>query len=268
MKRDKVMKSIVWGGLLSLMILSCDTHNPEPVTVNLMPFLFEEEGFKKEFVHNSADQLIEIRFISTFANGSSMTSIQNFTYLSNGKLKETNSDTGFKFVYGYAGNKLTRTDEYVNGVWSRYHAFTYDDQGRLIETITYQDIPEEGGIIPTAKDTYQYDDGDNLNVTRLYYYTSYGAEAKLLTTFTASEYDNKMCTDDYFNVNVINPYAKLSVNNAGKLVTQNANGNITSTELYTYQYHPIGYATSKTTQVTWHHGGTGTYTSTYTFKEY
>lgn len=262
-----MMKPITLFFLLSLVIIACDTSNPEPVIVELLPSRFEEEDFTREYVYNDANQLIQIKLISALPNGGSMTSTQNFTYLANGKMAETTSDTGFKFVYTYSGDKISRTDEYVNGTWSKYHAFTYDVQGRLAEQITYQDIPEEGGLIPTSKDTYQYDANDNLEVMNMYYYTPFGAEAKLLTTFISSEYDTKMNTEDYFDVNVFNPYVTLRKNNPGKLITKNGSGIVGSTELYTYQYHPIGYATRKTTHITWYHGGTGSYTSTFIFKE-
>jgi hypothetical protein len=261
------MKSITLFILLSLVIMACDTSNPEPVTFELRPSRFEEMDFTREYEYNDADQLVQIKLISLLPNGGSMTSTQNFTYLANGKMAEATSDTGFRFVYTYEGGKISRTDEYVNGTWSKYHAFTYDIQGRLAEQITYQDIPEEGGLIPTSKDTYQYDANDNLEVMNMYYYTSFGAEVKLLTTFISSDYDTKINTEDYFDVNVFNPYVTLRKNNPGKLITKNASGIVGSTELYTYQYHPIGYATSKTTHVTWHHGGTGSYTSTFFFKE-
>lgn len=261
------MKPISFIFLLSLVIIACDTSSPEPVQINLKPSLFEEEDFRREYVYNNENQLIQIKLISEFSNGGSMTSTQNFIYRSNGKMEETNSDTGFRFVYTYTGDKISRTDEYANGTWSKYHAFTYDSRGRLTEQVTYQDIPDEGGLIPTSKDTYQYDVNDNLVVMNMYYFTSYGAETKLLTTFISSDYDTKINTEDYFDVNVYNPYVTLHRNNPGKLITQNASGIVGSTELYTYQYHPKGYATSKTTHVTWHHGGTGSYTSTFTFKE-
>jgi hypothetical protein len=260
------MKSITLIFLLSFVVIACDTNNPEPVSVELKPSRFEEQDFTREYVYNDANQLIQIRMISALPNGGTMTSTQNFTYHSNGKMVETTSDTGFRFVYTYTGDKISRTDEYVNGTWSKYHAFAYDVRGRLTEHITYQDIPEEGGLIPTSKDTFQYDANNNLEVMNMYYYTSYGAEAKLLTTFISSDYDTKINTEDYFDVNVFNPYVRLRKNNPGKLITQNAAGVAGSTELYTYQYHPIGYATSKTTQVTWYHGGTGSYTSVFTFK--
>jgi hypothetical protein len=137
----------------------------------------------------------------------------------------------------------------------------------VTERIVYQNIPEEGGIIPTSKDTYEYDENDNLTELRMYYYTSFGAKAILQTVFISSDYDDKLNTEDLFDINIFNPYVTLRKNNPGKLITQNGNGNVTSTELYTYQYHPMGCATSKTTNITWYHGGTGSYTSAFTFTD-
>ena len=246
---------------------ACDSNEPVSTELTLRPLLFEEADFKREYSYNASNQLTEIRFISTFANGGTMTSKQNFTYLSNGKLSETTSDTGFRFAYTYNGDKIVRTDEYVNGSWSRQHDFKYDSRGRLIESITRQNIPEEGGLIPTHKDTYEYDGNDNLVLMRMYYYTSFGAEAVLQTSFISSNYDDKINTEDKFELNVFNPYVTLRKNNPGKLITQNGQGVASSTEVYTYEYHPKGYATKKTTQLTWYHGGTGSYTSTYQFSE-
>src|SRR5512139_61524 len=129
------MKPIAFIFLLSLVVIACDTNNPEPVQINLKPALFEEEDFIREYLYNDANQLIQIKLISALPGGGSMTSTQNFTYHSNGKMAETSSDTGFRFVYTYTGDKITRTDEYVNGTWSKYHAFAYDSHGRLTEHI-------------------------------------------------------------------------------------------------------------------------------------
>jgi hypothetical protein len=192
------MKALTFIALFSLIIIACDSVNPEPAVLNLKPIRFVEEDFTQEYSYNEANQLIEIRFINTFPNGGSMTSTQHFSYLPNGKMAETTSDTGFKFVYVYTGDKILRTDEYVNDTWSRYHAFIYDAEGRLTEQVTFQNIPEEGGIIPTSKDVYQYDAQGNLSVLSMYDYTSYGAEAKLLTTFISSDYDDQINTEDLF----------------------------------------------------------------------
>jgi hypothetical protein len=105
------MKSIVLIFLMSSVIIACDTSNPEPVTFELRPSRFEEEDFTREYYYNNANQLTQIKLISLLPKDGSLTSTQNFTYLSNGKMAETTSDTGFKFVYTYEGDKISRTDE-------------------------------------------------------------------------------------------------------------------------------------------------------------
>lgn len=252
---------------ITIFLASCKSDEPTPPSLNLQPLLFEEVDFKREYSYNTSNQLTEIRFITTFINGGTMISKQNFSYLSNGKLAEATSDTGFRFVYTYDGDKITRTDEYVSGMWSKRHDFTYDSRGRLIEKLTKQNIPEEGGIIPTSKERFEYDQNDNLILTQMYYYTSFGAQAILQTTFQLNDYDDKINTEDKFEVNVFNPYATFRKNNPGKLIIQNGQGNMTSTEVYTYEYHSKGYVTKKVTQTTWYHGGTGSYASTFQFRE-
>jgi len=250
-----------------VLLISCDTTDPSPFPFFRQPALYEETDYKKEYVYNDAWQLVQIRIITEFGNGGQMVSTQDFSYLPDGNVKEVNTDTGFKFVYTYTSGLISRTDEYINGAWTQYHDFTYDNRGRLISTITYQDIPDEGGIIPTSKSTYQYDDNDNLALQRQYYYTSYGAEAILQTAFLYSNYDNKVNTADGFNVNVYNPFTFLRKNNPGKLITQNGSGNVVSTEIYSYQFDDNGYVTSKTTQVTDAQGAADSYVTTFTFKE-
>lgn len=245
---------------------SQDNIDPQPVTVDLKPVRYEEDNFTREYFYNDVNQLTQIKFVTTFINGGTITSVQNFSYRADGKIAEATSDTGFKFVYTYSGDRIIRTDEYVNGSWSEYHSFTYDQAGRIKEMISYQNIPEEGGIIPVSKDTYEYDNRGNLSVMKMYYYTSYGAEAKLQTVFLSSEYDDKVNSEELFEINIFNPYLRLNKNNPGKLVIQNGLGNTTSTEVYTYDYNEKGYAIKKRTDVTLYHGGTGSYSGTYIYK--
>lgn len=250
-----------------LLVASCSTDEPTSTQLTLQPSLFKEVDFSREYHYNSLNQLIQVKFISDLANGHQLESTQDFAYGANGKISETTSDTGFKFSYTYTGNRIVRTDEFINGSPTQHHTFTYNTKGLVTEYITWQNIPEEGGIIPVAKNTFEYDQRDNLTVQRMYYYTSFGAEAKLLTSFLSSDYDGKINTEDLFEVNVFNPYLTLRKNNPGKLIIQNGNGVVGSTEVYTYQYHPKGYVTSKTTNTTWYHGGTGTVNSTFQFRD-
>jgi len=253
---------------LATVFVACNDDDPAPATpeVQLQPLLYEEPDYKKEFVYDNSNRLVQIKMTSTFANGYETTSVQNLVYDANGKLAELTSDTGFRFVYTYAGNRIATTQEWVNGTASRMHRFTYDDRGRVTEAIVYQNIPDEGGEIPTSSDRYEYDANGNLAVWTMYYYTTFGREAKVQTVLTFSDYDNKVNTEDLFEPNVFNPGMVLRKNNPGKLVVTNGNSAVTSTERYTYEYHEQGFATSKTTEVTLHHGGTGSYRSAYTFR--
>jgi hypothetical protein len=260
------MKKYLAPLILTLVIAACNNEEPQPV-VKLIPDTFVEENFTKVFIHNDAGQLIQIKMISTFPNGDTMESVQDFIYNTNGQLAECTTDTGWRMVYFFEGDKIIRTDEYVSGVKSEYHTYSYNNKNQLIESISYQDIPEEGGEIPVAKDTYQYDDNDNLMVQQLYYYTAFGAEARLLTTFTFSEYDDKINSSDYFNASPFNPLMTFRKNNPGKMIIQNAKGIVGSTETYAYEYHADGYASKKTTKVIMlTNPDAGSYVSTYKFK--
>src|SRR5690606_4991213 len=136
---------------------------------------------------------------------------------------------------------ISRTDEYANGAeLSQYHTYSYDDQERLIESITWQDIPEEGGEIRVSKETYEYDHTGNITYYRIFYYGTGGVEAFPLTVFHYSNYDNHINSEQYFNVNPFNPTLITSKNNPGKMTIQNASGVISSTEIYSYEYHKKG----------------------------
>lgn len=264
------MKQLLVALLIGFSLVACDLdETPEPVipALVLQPSVYEETDYRREYSYNNANQLVQVKMISAFANGSTITSEQNFSYRTDGKIAETTSDTGFRFVYSYSGDRLVRTDEYVNNTWSKYHRFTYDSKGRVVEAITYQNIPEEGGEIPTSKDEYQYGVNGNLIEWRMYYYTSFGAEAKLLTVITFSDYDDKINTDNLFELNIYHPYQVLSTNNPGKQVVRNGQGVISTTEEYLYEYNDKGYVTKKTTQVTLYNGVTASYGSTYQFRE-
>lgn len=263
------MKQRLLTLLIGFTLVACELEEaPGPVTpAVLQPSVYEETDYRREYSYNNANQLVQIKMISTFPPGNTFTSVQDFSYRTDGKIAEATSDTGFRFVYSYSGDRLVRTEEYVNGSWSKEHRFAYDSKGRVMEAITYQNIPEEGGIIPTSKDEYQYGVNDNLIEWRMYYYTSFGAEAKLLTVMTYSDYDDKINTDNLFEVNVYNPYQEWSTNNPGKQVVRNGAGIISSTEAYLYQYNDKGYVTAKTTQVTLYNGVTASYGSTYQFRD-
>lgn len=253
---------------LVIFLSACDTDQPQPIEVaELIPVSFKESETTKTLVHDDAGRLVEVQYLNEYENGNSWTSVHNFYYDSQGRVKESTTDTGWKYVYTYNGGRIISTQEFINGIESDVHTFSYDAKGRLAEKMTYQDIPEEGGVIPIAKEVYTYDEKDNLILQQLYYYTSFGLEAKLLTESVFSDYDDKINSEEYFNAIGVNPHLKFRKNNPGKMIVKNGAGNIGMTVTYSYNYHQKGYATKKVMTVVMHDGQTNVHEAFYTFKE-
>src|SRR5690349_2855672 len=101
-----------------------------------------------------------------------MVSTQEFTYGNDGHLKESTADSGWRMVYTFDGEFkfIIRTDEYVNDVLSQYHTFEYNASGTLKARIAWQDIPEEGGLVPVSKDVFEYDSRGNVIKNELFYF--------------------------------------------------------------------------------------------------
>ena len=263
------MKTVWAWVMVGVLLVSCDREDPQPSqpALRLVPDEMQEMDFSKKFIYNASGQLAQIKMVSRFAGGGTIESEQNFFYDAQGVLKESTTDTGWRIVYIISNGLITRADEIVNGVASQYHTYRYNPDGRLAESITWQNIPEEGGEIPVAKDTYEYDVDNNLVKHQLFYYTSFGAEAKLSTTFLMSDYDDKINSEDFFDIHPTNPLVMLSANNPGKLEIQNQNGFTFSRETFAYEYHSDGYALKKTTHTRLYNGNEGTYQTTYRFRE-
>lgn len=265
------MKKIILSLLVLAVLAGCSTEEsitPTPVSrPDFVPEYFEQMDFSKTFIYDNAGQLTQISMVSELPNGGTMESQQNYFYDINRKLSEISTDTGFRMVYTLDNGRIVRTDEYVNCVLAQYHIYTYDSKGRLKQSTTWQNIPEEGGEIRVAKDTYEYNNQNNLTTHRLYYYTTRGTEAKILTTFTFSGYDNSINSEDYFIAIPANPLVSFRMNNPGKMVVRNRFGNISVTESYTYEYHEKGYATRKIADVVLHDGSASSYETIYRFKE-
>ena len=228
----------------------------------------EQLDGSRELLYDASGKITGLSIVTHFSNGNEMISVQTLIYNAAGQLVESTTDTGWRMVYTYNDrNLISKTDEYVNGSWSKLHEYFYNSQGLLTHDISFQDIPEEGGLIPVAKNEYTYNTDGNVIQQLLYYYTSFGAEAKLLTKFTYSGYDKKVATEEYFDMHPFNPFIRLKKNNPAKLIVQNAAGITSITETYQYKYNSDGYAIEKKTFTTMYNGNTGSYTTTYTFKE-
>jgi YD repeat-containing protein len=255
-----------------LFLVSCwePEVTPPPIQQQQPPLKalrMSEPGTIRELVYDNNGRLTSFVAINEIAGGGEWRSTTELVYDANGRLTESTTDTGWRLVYFYSDGKIVATDEYVTGVLSQQHSHTYDSKGRLIKSITTQNIPEEGGIIPVARDEYQYDDNDNLIVNELYYYGTRGTQSALLTRFVFSNYDDKVSSDDFFDFVAFNPLVSLRKNNPGRLEVTNVHGVHTITEVYTYEYHSRGYATKKTTHTTTHTGYEGEYSVDYEFEE-
>ncbi len=254
-----------------IILAACDNEEnnptPTPQPSILIPVKMEDVDGYRELVYDASGKISELEIVTKFVNGTEMKSVQSLIYDASGKLTESTTDTGWRITYAYDGNgKVSETEEYVNGVWSQRHVYTYNIKGLLIETKTYQNIPEEGGLIPVSKEVYTYDANGNVTFQILYHYTSFGIEAKITSTFTFSDYDNKINTEEYFDIHPFNPFVKFRKNNPGKMVIQNAHGTISVVETYEYKYNEQGFATEKTSYITMHNGNSGSYTTKYSFK--
>lgn len=255
--------------LLTLAVFSCssdDDNNPQ-TELEVIPDTYSELNYSRTLHYDSEGKLIRVQMISVFPNNVTDESNQYYSYNLQGKLVECTTNNGWRMVYSYSGNNVVRTDEYVNSeLRSQYHTFEYTPNGKLAKSITYQNIPEEGGEIPVSSSVYEYDADGNLKFEKLYYYTTGGAEAVLLTVFTFGAYDDKPNSENLFSINPFNPFMKLSKNNPGQLEVKNGNGVVSSTNTYTYEYNAKGYPVKKSTHTVLYNGQEGDYETVYTFK--
>jgi len=255
--------------LLALAVFSCSSNDdtnplPEP---EVIPDTYSELNFSRTLHHNADGKLIRVQMVSVLPNGATEETNQYYTYNTQGRMVESNTGNGWRMVYTFSGDKMVRTDEYINSTLrTQYHTFEYTPTGKLAKSITYQNIPEEGGEIPVSSSTYEYDEDGNLTFEKLFYYTTGGAEAVLLTVFKYGAYDDQPNSENLFSINPFNPFARFSENNPGQLEVKNGNGVVSSTNTYTYQYNTKGYPVKKSTHIVLHNGEQGDYETIYTFK--
>ena len=255
--------------LTAALALSCDDNEVRPSKTPLvLPLRMELEDYKREFTFDAANRITLVKSLSYFPGEVVLETNHEYIYAADGKLEETVNDQGFRLVYTYEGNRIVRTDEFLNGVFSQHHTFSYDAKGRLFEFTTWQDIPEFGGVIPKTKEVYLYDSRDNLTNQVIYIYNSATKGHEVLTSFELSDYDNNPEAETLFAAHSFNPHAVLRKNNPGKMVTKNRLGNTGMIDQYTYVYDARGYVTEKTTNVTYvYNGNTGSYKTLFFYLE-
>ncbi len=230
--------------VVTAVIVACSSDDDAKKPV-VLPEKMESTDSKLEFSHNSDNKIASVKSSYYYPNNVVLVTNYEYTYTSEGNYKQCLTDNGYRFDYTYEGGKLVRTDEYINDSFTQYYAFAYNDEGRVTEIITWQNIPEEGGWIPVSKGTYTY---ENSNVTqqKLYYYSSGTQQHHLQTTFDYGQYDSKKSVEELFANFTLNPTLRLSENNPGIVTTTNGNGVTSFVAEFSYSYDDLGYPVART----------------------
>jgi hypothetical protein len=254
--------------LASAVFMSCDNNDPQPIRQKLiLPLRLELDDFHREFTFDKQNRISVVKSKSFYPNEVTLESTTEYFYSPDNKLERTVTDTGFRLEYTYEGDKVIRTDEYIDDDLSQYHTFSYDGEGNLQDFTTWQDIPELG-LTPKSKEVYVYDNSDNLSHVFLYYFDTGINGHALLTSFEYSDYDNHPEAESQFDTHVYNPYAVYKKNNPGKVITKNRLGNIGMIDTYSYVYDARGKVVEKTTHVTYpYNGNSGSYKTRYFYQE-
>lgn len=250
---------------------SCDNSDPEIIVepVDPLPVRMEMQDLTRELVYNASGKLWKVKSMQHLPGGD-LEGFSEFIYDGSGKLTGATIDAGnpesdWKVEYTFENDLIVRTDEYINGTLSQYILYSYSNGNKLAESVTWQDVGEEFGILPVSKTTFDYDAAGNVTESKIYYYNTGTEQHELLTRFTYSNYDNKINSEEFFNVQIHNPLARLSSNNPGKMVIENKNQIVTQTDVYTYEYD-ADYMVKKNTESTLYNGQTGSYLTTYHFE--
>lgn len=258
----KKLLSLAW---LAVLFAACQDETITPQQPEVLPHRLVQGNMAYEIAYTAEGKLAQLTTTTTYPGGT-LVHDQYFLYTNDGKIAESTTSSGWRFVYAYAAGRISETEEYLDGNLSQKHTFAYDGKGRVTESITFQDIPEEGGWIPVQRSTYTYDPTGNVLENKLYYYGTGGAPENLLTVNTFSDYDNKRNTEAAFEIFSIHPMFNPFVNNPGKLEIRNGNGHLSVTETYRYTYRADGFAETKTTKSIFG-GNTEEYATSYFFLE-
>lgn len=256
--------------LTTSLLLSCnDETEVDPVKERVvLPLRLEMDDYKRHFTFDADNRIKAVKNESYMPGEVVLETNIEYAYTTDRKLASSATDQGYRLVYHYEAGRIVRTDEFLNEQLSQYYTFLYDEEGRLKEYTTWQDIPEYGGVVAKAKELYVYDSHDNLSLTFLYIYNPGTKAHDLLSSFEFSDYDHYPEAEGRFDAQAFNPNAVFRKNNPGKMITRNRLGNVGMVSTYTYVYDSRGYATEKTTNVTYPYNGTsGSYKTYFYYQE-
>lgn len=216
----------------------------------VLPSKVESIDSKVEFTHDDSHKISTVKSSYYYPNDVVLETNYTYAYTSDGKFKQCVTDNGFRFDYTYDGDRLVRTDEYINDIFTQYHSFVYNGAGRMTERTTWQNIPEEGGWIPVSKEELTYDAHENLLTQKLFFYNTGTQQHKLLTSFSYENYDDGFSVEGLFANYIVNPEMKLSKNNPRKVTTTNGNGITSFISEFSYSYDDVGYPLSRSIKAT------------------
>lgn len=267
MKKTSLYLLLAVSGVMS----ACDNSDTDVIIepTDPLPVRMEMNELTRELIYSTSGDLWKIKNVSHYPGGN-LESVSEFTFNASGALTGAridveNPDVNWRVAYTLEDNRITRTDEYMDEQLVQYLTFTYDGNGKVLESLTWQDVGEGHGVVPISKTTNQYDANGNVTESKIYYYNTGTGQHVLLSKATYSQYDDHLNSEDFFNVQIHNPLIKLFVNNPGKFVIENGNQVVGSTDLYTYEYKNA-YAVKKKTHTTLHNGETGSYDTHYYFE--
>lgn len=253
---------------LAILFVSCDDNDPQPVKQTvILPLRMEQDDYQRELLFDDENRLSKVKSLSFMPGEVVLESTTEYLYGPEALIEKVLTDTGFRLEYIYESGRIVRTDQYINDVFTQYHTFSYDEKDRLREFVTWQDVPELGGLVPVAKEIYLYDSRDNLTNQFLYFYDSAIKGHQLLTAFEFSDYDDYPEAESLFNGYAYHPTAVFRRNNPGRMVTKNRFGNTVLIDQYSYAYNPRGYVTRKTTTSVFSYNGSGGSYDTYYYYE-
>jgi hypothetical protein len=239
-----------WALVLpAILFYSCDSSDDDPVRETIYtPVKMEAGDISVELQYNAAGELTHSVTRQQALNGVVLTSTLKYIY-KNGRIDSAARDTGFRISFQYEDDKIVSAEEYIDVTWVQRHTFTYDTKGRLKESITWQNVPEEGGISPVQRNTFEYDERDNLIANDIYYYSTGKDDFVLLTVMRVSDYDNQPNAEGFFERHPYNPLVTLRKNNPRKMVITNAAGLGKAEYTFTYTYNAGGYPVKKDASV-------------------
>lgn len=241
----------------TILLIGCDDKDVSPVSdLTLIPVRLEEPGYTLELMYNDQRQLTHSKATGKMPDNDNIITVQEMFYDASGKLVKSTKDNEWRTEYYYEGDLLVRMDEFYKGSLHLDYRFTYNDQDRLTETVTWK---ADG--VPYSKIVNTWDASGNLSTEQYYEYEQGSFQLKYTSAY--SGYDDKISVDQLFNANAAGRRKHLRPHNPARLEITFVEGIVAIREDYTYHYDEKGYPTERTATTTFRDGSSGSYVTRY-----